>query len=276
MDRALNKWEQDYYPETGHQEQPAREKEWELLPPETAGSGPPPDDHGIGWDVYQAGIVLLLCFAFAVTSVSLISFIFPGMSMAATTIWASLLQGLAFILAPYYVAKTYHPREGWAALGLPGSPGLSSVFRGLMWGFGLYLMAFVVNILVVSVFFEQVESQAILSLLVEAESFWTKAGLIFCIVVVAPISEEIFFRGFLYQALRKRWGIKMGAFSSGLAFAIVHFDWVVLISFTLLGIGFALLYEKTRSLISCIMAHGIFNAISVALLFFTLHMQNAL
>ena len=65
---------------------------------------------------------------------------------------------------------------------------------------------------------EEPQVQGVMQILMGSESPLIIAGLIFCVVVVAPISEEIFFRGFLYPALRKKWGVKAGAFISRLQF----------------------------------------------------------
>ena len=44
------------------------------------------------------------------------------------------------------------------------------------------------------------------------------------LIVVAPLAEEFFFRGFLYQALRNSFGVWPGAVLSGLVFGVIHFS----------------------------------------------------
>ena len=47
------------------------------------------------------------------------------------------------------------------------------------------------------------------------------AGLL--VIVVAPIAEEFFFRGFFYSALRSRFGVLTAAAIDGLVFGLIHF-----------------------------------------------------
>ena len=42
-------------------------------------------------------------------------------------------------------------------------------------------------------------------------------------IVVAPITEEFFFRGMLFRSVRDRWGFWVGAVSSSLLFGLVHY-----------------------------------------------------
>ncbi len=83
------------------------------------------------------------------------------------------------------------------------------------------------------------------------------AGLI--IVIAAPLCEEIFFRGFLYPAMRRRLGIWSASLLNGFLFAAVHFSLYGLLGRTLSGTLFCLLYEYTGNLWSPVAAHGINN-----------------
>jgi len=78
-------------------------------------------------------------------------------------------------------------------------------------------------------------------------------------VVLAPIVEEIVFRGLLYRMLRERWGVIISVAVSALFFSLVHHG--LLISPQLLGgIIFALAYEWSRSLWVAIALHMGANA----------------
>jgi len=88
-------------------------------------------------------------------------------------------------------------------------------------------------------------------------------------VLLAPLAEELLFRGLLYRALRRRQSVAVAALVSSLTFAFIHSEIVVsqplaLINLTLLGVLWAVLYERTGSLIVPMIAHGVFNLLSVA------------
>ncbi len=117
--------------------------------------------------------------------------------------------------------------------------------------------------------------QSRLDLLLGSELSWSRffvtlagAGLL------APVAEELFFRGFLYTALRQRLGIAAAALASSLIFAAGHIDalGVVAASF-IMGIALALAYEYTRSLWAAIAIHAFNNTLAVVLSFLLLLAQ---
>ncbi len=60
---------------------------------------------------------------------------------------------------------------------------------------------------------------------------------------LAPICEEILFRGFLYSALRKYWGILPSMLLSALAFAGIHLDAGGFLPLFTLGMLFAFTFR---------------------------------
>lgn len=93
---------------------------------------------------------------------------------------------------------------------------------------------------------------------------WT--GLIIMIVmagVVAPLAEEIAFRGLLYPWLRDRWGVPAAAAASGLCFAALHGVVILIPALTVIGIVLAVLYQRSGSLWTAVIAHGVFNTVMI-------------
>ena len=80
------------------------------------------------------------------------------------------------------------------------------------------------------------------------------------IVLVAPVIEEVFFRGFLLNALWRRYGFKPAAVISSLIFAVGHVD--VLGGFVF-AVVLSIVFACTRSLIGPILVHVSNNAIVV-------------
>jgi uncharacterized protein len=85
------------------------------------------------------------------------------------------------------------------------------------------------------------------------------AGVLAC--VAAPISEEIFFRGFVFTGLLK-WGVLPAAALSALAFSLAHFDPGSVIPFFGIGLLMAWLYWSRGSLWDSIAFHFLFNSVS--------------
>lgn len=86
------------------------------------------------------------------------------------------------------------------------------------------------------------------------------------IVVLAPIAEEIFFRGFFYAGLRSKWSLWPSALLSGAIFGLVHAPTgpTAAIPLAGLGVGLAWLYNKTGSVLPCMLAHLINNSLAIA------------
>lgn len=78
--------------------------------------------------------------------------------------------------------------------------------------------------------------------------------------LIGPAIEEVFFRGFLYPALKKYWG-KFWAMSAVSAlFAGVHENLFSFVPIFLLGFVLCYLYEKRKNVVSCISLHVVHNA----------------
>ncbi len=92
----------------------------------------------------------------------------------------------------------------------------------------------------------------------------------FTVVIVAPLVEEIFFRGFVYGGLAGRVGWIPAAALSGLMFGAVHgMDPNAMLlapPFAAIGAAFAWAYYRAGSLWVSIAAHFLFNTVSFSLL----------
>ena len=88
------------------------------------------------------------------------------------------------------------------------------------------------------------------------------------VVVTAPVSEELFFRGFIYAGLRRRLKVPVAALLTGFLFSMAHADPGLVVPFTLIGAILALVYERTGSIWTNIGVHFWFNMVSFIVLVF--------
>lgn len=79
-------------------------------------------------------------------------------------------------------------------------------------------------------------------------------------VIFAPIVEEIFFRGFLFQGFRQKYGWVKGGLLSAAVFAIGHLDPAALIPTFILGLLLAYMYHRSNSVWPGIILHFLVNA----------------
>ncbi|MGH7666771.1 MAG: lysostaphin resistance A-like protein [Candidatus Dormibacteria bacterium] len=93
------------------------------------------------------------------------------------------------------------------------------------------------------------------------------------LAVIAPLVEEVVFRGFIYGALRRRFGVTLSVVVSSVIFALAHTfsvgGSIVLLgpSLFIAGVALALVYERSRSLVPGMVLHASFNLIAVAAIF---------
>lgn len=88
---------------------------------------------------------------------------------------------------------------------------------------------------------------------------WVFYGAIALAAVIAPILEEIFFRGFCYRVLKGFCGVNPALVFSSVFFAALHGSWFTFIPIFVLGLGLARLYEKRGNLIACWTFHVLHN-----------------
>jgi membrane protease YdiL (CAAX protease family) len=86
------------------------------------------------------------------------------------------------------------------------------------------------------------------------------------IVVLAPLAEELFFRGWIYGALRARLSASLSIPLCTIIFAIAHWDGMGLYPIAVLapGLALTLLREGTGSTKATFLAHAVYNFIGWA------------
>lgn len=97
--------------------------------------------------------------------------------------------------------------------------------------------------------------------------------------VFGPVIEEIFFRGVMYSAVKRKLGIFWGIFITSILFSFLHthaftYFLVGFIPIAILGAVLAYLYEKTGSLIPSITLHILNNMGSVFMVFLFKYFNN--
>ena len=82
-------------------------------------------------------------------------------------------------------------------------------------------------------------------------------------IVIAPVVEECCFRGFLYNSIKQHAGIIAATLISSFFFAAIHTSLVAFLPLFVFAVFQCELYRKTHSLTAPIIAHAVFNSISV-------------
>ncbi|HEY9758493.1 MAG TPA: CPBP family glutamic-type intramembrane protease [Oculatellaceae cyanobacterium] len=115
----------------------------------------------------------------------------------------------------------------------------------------------------------QGSNNPIIGLILEAARSGNPASTIFfylTLAVLAPICEETLFRGFLYANLRRSLGVFPSMAISAALFAAFHMDVGAFLPLFTLGSLFALVFEKHKSIVPSMVAHGLWNGGTFTLL----------
>ena len=88
-------------------------------------------------------------------------------------------------------------------------------------------------------------------------------------VVLAPLSEELLFRGAMLHGFRQRWGERTSVALTALTFAAVHISfgdpyWPGVVFTGVIAVVLAVLRLRSGSLVPAIIAHATYNAVGLA------------
>ena len=180
---------------------------------------------------------------------------------------AVLLLELAYLLPVIFIlawrrVHWRHLRFGkfeWSALGI---------------GCGLLIGSYVIIILHNTLLFlldVDTQGENIVKLFAELDSpvWFFIVGAIF-----APLVEEIFFRGFLFQGFRARYGWITAMLLSAGIFAVAHLDLVVLLPTFILGCLLAYVFHRSNSIWPGIILHFLVNSFGLLGAYFASNYQN--
>lgn len=155
----------------------------------------------------------------------------------------------------------------WQELGLKPDRERKWFWVGLGQGLMLFIGVTVLTILLIKIYPFEIKPQAVTEVFYKAKTVPQMILIFFIVSVFAPISEELYFRGFLYPAMQRRLGRLAALIVANSIFGLMHLDLFRFIPITLGGIWLTHLYEKTGSLYTSITAHAVWNTMMIILVF---------
>ncbi|MBT5707802.1 MAG: CPBP family intramembrane metalloprotease [Verrucomicrobia bacterium] len=101
--------------------------------------------------------------------------------------------------------------------------------------------------------------QGTVEMLRESHSLARLAYMGLVTIVLAPVAEEILFRGILFTSVLQFKGRWVAVVSNSLLFGLIHSNLLTLVPLIVMAVMLTLLYERTRNLLAPIVAHSLFN-----------------
>jgi uncharacterized protein len=224
-----------------------------------------------GWPWWYGPVAFLAAALVAVVVVAVLGLVLGATGVIdptkanpgpALTIPGTLILDAVFVGTALLFARIKRPPKAWH-FGLRRTRFWRAVGWALL-GYASFWVFLVVYSLLVAQRAEQTVAQ---------ELGLREGGLLlliggFLVIVVAPVAEEVFFRGFFYKALRTNLRILPAALLDGLLFGAIHFTGdpssllTVVPVLGVLGFTFCLVYERTGSLYPVIALHVFQNTIA--------------
>ena len=217
---------------------------------------------GVTWGGWQIIFGILLLFS-AVAALSVLGSFYPEQEGAVST-WISVhLMALAIIGTVWYLGLR-HCRYPLAVLRLSRVtwPGKQTVL--LMFG---VLGASLISTSIYSGIVEWLGVDELAIPVVESDIFFDGPAILLtfqALAFITPMSEELFFRGFIFRGLLTKMGPWWAIAVSALLFSGFHLSVGVLIPIFITGLLLAWLYWKTGSLWAAIGAHAGQNVLALA------------
>lgn len=143
-----------------------------------------------------------------------------------------------------------------------------AALTGLLWLLATYPLILCAQWFIQTVFGESDGSQEIVRYFLEHPDPRHRVAVILMAVIVAPVAEEIIFRGYFYGVIRRFGGRIPAVLTSSLLFAAIHVHLPSMLGLGLLAVILCLLYERTGSLWATMTMHAAFNATTIAALIF--------
>jgi membrane protease YdiL (CAAX protease family) len=238
------------------------------LPPETPAAPeppPPPDPEIPVWAPFLALMAaLMLVLIIGGTVIALVAAADPDFDAdnipVGLTLALTFFQNLVFVFAAYITIKLSLGRATRAAFGLNRVRRLGEAAG---WAVLVYVGFWFVTALLAAAFGQPDEQQLVRDVKAE-DSLPVLIAYAVTICLIAPVVEELFFRGFMFGALARRLGPWWGMAITGVVFALGHAPApaISLIALGVFGVGLCLLYWRTQSIVPCMALHALNNAIT--------------
>ena len=88
--------------------------------------------------------------------------------------------------------------------------------------------------------------------------------------IVAPICEEIIFRGYFFRVLKERFNLLFAIITNSIFFGLIHFEPSAIVPATILGVSLTLIRLKAKSLLLPITIHALHNLLAFIVTYLTL------
>lgn len=113
---------------------------------------------------------------------------------------------------------------------------------------------------------ELAEPQNVSNIVAEATTTWQIIAVIISVVILAPLGEEILFRGYIYHSLAPNYSPIVSMLITSVMFGAMHLDFLRFLPLAMVGFFLNLVSVKSKSLYGSMLMHAAWNMVMVAVL----------
>jgi len=242
------------------------------IPPEISlPEAPPPIEDPVwnGWDVFWIAMVTLFSIVFCVFGTTFVAqrIFYPKlgiMDVAKFPLVTVAAQLMAYLVVLVFMISVVEGRAG------------QRFWRAIQWNWPRSPWMFVAGGVVLSIGLQAIAHFLPMPKELPIDRFFQTAAEAWALsifgVTMAPLMEELFFRGFLYPVLRRRLGLPFAVILTSAGFGLIHAPqlgraWGPVLVVFLVGVGLTLTRAKTKSVASSMLVHIAYNGTLSVLLY---------
>ncbi len=157
-------------------------------------------------------------------------------------------------------------KSGWSSIGFS-----NFTLSALIWGTFAFFLFFSFSTIygyLLAIFGYDLNKAYDLSRFFSKVEGWWLLPTFLVVGFLGPLTEELFFRGYLYLYLREKKGLLTALFLSSFTFSLLHLSFLFVLPFLFFGILSALMVEKRSSLDASLIFHILNNVLALVVYIF--------
>jgi membrane protease YdiL (CAAX protease family) len=153
----------------------------------------------------------------------------------------------------------------WSQMGLTSNALAERVRQGVLAGIFVIVVSALIEQALSSVGVKQTQAEMFAG--IKSATPGQFVGVLLAVAVIAPVCEEIFFRGYVFTAVARQHSVPWAFGISSVLFALAHLNLQALGPILVIGVTFSFIYWRTGSLVPSMVAHAMNNALAMTLFY---------
>ncbi len=165
------------------------------------------------------------------------------------------------VLLFLHIRGTSIQQIGWQA-----PQNAQNYLRAIVYGVLTCSLMLMLSAFLTQIFPQWAATQNVVSTALQVDTAWGILAAFLSVGVMAPLCEELLFRGYLFHAVNQKYGTWPSVIITSFIFAAIHGQWFQLLPLFMAGFFLNAFYLHSRSLIATVFMHSAWNTFSLYLI----------